>query len=87
MYAIGYLQTHTSNTYANNASLIMMLIKRIITGIYMFIEGSILPSKRVYLSPILGPTSLGERRNPLYPAPLLAYSGATIYGHMVAICL
>lgn len=65
----------------------MMLIKRIITGSYMFVEGSVLLSKRVYLSPILGPMSLGERRNPLYPAPLLAYSGATIYGYILAVCL
>ena len=65
----------------------MMSIESIITGSYMFIDGSVLPSKRVYLSPILGPMSLGERRNPLYPAPLLAYSGATIYGYILAVCL
>jgi len=53
----------------------------------MFIEGSVLPSKRLHLSPILGHRSLGERGNPLYPAPLLAYRGAAIYGHMLAVCL
>jgi len=65
----------------------MMLIKSIITGSYMFIEGPVLPSKRLHLSPILGHRSLGERRNPLYPAPLLACRGAAIYGHMMAVCL
>ena len=65
----------------------MMLIKSIITGSYMFIDGPVLPSKRVYLSPILGPRPLGERRNPLYPAPLLGCRGAAIYGYMVVGCL
>ena len=49
VYARGYLQAHTSNTYANIASMIMMLIKNIITGSYMFIEGPVLLSKRLHL--------------------------------------
>jgi len=53
----------------------------------MFIDGPVLPSKRLHLSPILWPRSLGERGNPLYPAPLLAYRGATVYGYMVVVCL
>ena len=65
----------------------MMLIKSIITGSYMFIAGPVLLSKRVYLSPILRPRSLGERRNPLYPAPLLGCRGATVYGYILALCL
>ena len=65
----------------------MMLIKSIITGGYMFIDGPVVLSKRVYLSPILGPRSLGERGNPLYPAPLLACRGAAIYGYILALCL
>ena len=64
-----------------------MSIESIITGSYMFIDGPVLLSNGLHLSPILGPRPLGERRNPLYPAPLLAYSGATIYGYILAICL
>ena len=53
----------------------------------MFIDGPVVLSKRVYLSPILGPRSLGERGKALHPAPLLACRGAAVYGHMVGVRL
>jgi hypothetical protein len=80
-------QVDTSKTHANMSSSIMMSIKRIITGSYMFIGGSVLLSNGLHLLPILGHRSLGERGNPLYPAPLLACRGAAICGYILAICL
>ena len=42
----GIAMADTSNTRANMSSGIMMSIKSIITGSYMFIDGSVLLSKR-----------------------------------------
>ena len=80
-------QADTSNTHANMSSGIMMSIKSIITGSYMFIDGSVLLSKGLHVLPILVHRSLGERGNPLYPATLLACSPATVNGYILFVCL